>query len=450
MPIKGLTDRESVVPRFTRLGKIKKGEIVNGQPVDLDYFRFVGEGARANEIEAAFREAYGSEPREISVYLPYKTVDENWQTWMEEWGKSGLIHRCDGEYMVQWLREDKTYETDYDQRQRKPCPYESGQKQRTKSNPGCTQVGRLSVIVPELLQAGFIGYVTVELHSINDLHNLTASLLDAEAKSGATLNPNGLQGIEFKLCRQIEEIGVRYQNKRGDIIKTRGQKWMVRIDPAQQWVLHQLETSRQMALGHSIKRPALTVVEAKIVDIADNGEPNLMPTDAADSPFADREQTEAADDAESPTPGQTEIAQDHEDREPNSSGDTKDIISEAHALGVNLRTQAGWEVGRDGWVRRGGDVVGTAKVGQQVAAIMTAALEGVEGLDAEKPHHVVLNYLFKVPGGSTKALTVAEATTLVNRWGNGTEWEPVNGAAEEIRLLARAALLEAGQQTMEL
>ena len=40
----------------------------------------------------------------------------------------------------------------------------------------------------------------------------------------------------------------------------------VRIDPARAWVLHQLEVSRQMALGHTVERPASTVVDAQIVE----------------------------------------------------------------------------------------------------------------------------------------------------------------------------------------
>jgi len=313
MPIRGLTRREDVTPRFTRLGKIKKGttEVVRDKggriryrdgepitkPVDLDYFRFIGEGSRAPAIEEAFHSEYGPEPREIDVLLPYKTADENWQTWMEEWGKSGLIHRCDGEVMVQWLTPDKAYVTDYRQEQNKPCPYFSGATERTTKSPGCVQVGRLAVMIPALLRAGFIGYVTVEIHSKNDLGNLTASLLDAEAKSDAAMNTNGLQGILFKLRRQPEEIGVRYERTRkengrmvktGEIIKTRSTKWMVRLDPAQEWVLYQLETSQQMALGQRIERPALTIgAEAAVITGIDAAE--LIPVEDADLQIAEAE-----------------------------------------------------------------------------------------------------------------------------------------------------------------
>lgn len=292
MPIRGLTRREDVTPRFTRLGKLKKGEqrpVVGQdgkqrrnkrgepmtQPVDLDHFRFVGEGPDAGVIEQVFADAYGPEPRQILVYLPYKTLDENWQTWMEEWGASGLVHRCDGAYMVQWLNDDKSYTTDPEQLQRKPCPYASGEQERTDDNPGCVQTGRLALIIPELLEAGFVGYVTLEVHSINDLANITASIMDAEGKAAAAVRANGLQGIEFTLRRQQEQIGVRYKARNGDTIKTQAAKWMIRLDPSREWALHQLETARQMALGAPVVRPALTV-DAEIVEAP---AADLMPTE---------------------------------------------------------------------------------------------------------------------------------------------------------------------------
>lgn len=266
MPIKGLTDKNSVTPRFTRLGKIRKGvkqvdpKTGKERMIDLDFFRFTGEGQHAAEIERAFHDAYGAEPVMIRVFLPFATVDENWQTWMEEWGASGLIHRCDGEFMVQWQNPDLTYSKDYDCHQRKPCPYCSGEKERTEQKPGCDHVGRLAVMIPELLELGYLGYVTVETHSINDLANITASLTDAYNKAQDAHRPNGLQGIEFSLRREFEQIGVRYFNqKAGKYIKTRGDKWMIRIDPSREWALAQIETSRRMALGAQIDMPALTV-----------------------------------------------------------------------------------------------------------------------------------------------------------------------------------------------
>jgi hypothetical protein len=162
--------------------------------------------------------------------------------------------------MVQWQNPDLTYSKDYDFHQRKLCPYCSGEKERTEQKPGCDHVGRLAVMIPELLELGYLGYVTVETHSINDLANITASLTDAYNKAQDAHRPNGLQGIEFSLRREFEQIGVRYFNqKAGKYIKTRGDKWMIRIDPSREWALAQIETSRRMALGAQIDMPALTV-----------------------------------------------------------------------------------------------------------------------------------------------------------------------------------------------
>ena len=45
MPIRGLTDRESVRPTFTPIGQIRKGyKDEQGKMHDLDYFRFIAKG----------------------------------------------------------------------------------------------------------------------------------------------------------------------------------------------------------------------------------------------------------------------------------------------------------------------------------------------------------------------------------------------------------------------
>jgi hypothetical protein len=252
MPIVGLTDRGSVEGRFRDLGKICKGmrdASAPGGMVDLEYFRFVSKDA---EIQAAFDAVYGKEPTLIHVILPSARTEDMWKTWMEEWGASGLIHRCNGVHMVRWLTKDKRYESDMEMLQKRPCPYASGEKERTKERPGCTEHGYLTVVVPALLEAGFFGYVTVRTTSINDLANITACLFEAEEKARNVGRPNGLAGAPFVLRRQEEEIGVRYKNKKGEIVKTRGMKWMVRLDPTQEWALRLFEEARSYALG----RPA--------------------------------------------------------------------------------------------------------------------------------------------------------------------------------------------------
>ena len=78
MPIRGLTDRESVRPRLTPIGQIRKGiKDENGKMHDLDYFRFVAKGPAQKAVQTAFETAYGKEPRLIRVVTPYPTVEEN-------------------------------------------------------------------------------------------------------------------------------------------------------------------------------------------------------------------------------------------------------------------------------------------------------------------------------------------------------------------------------------
>lgn len=263
MPIAGLTDRKSVRPRFTCLGKIRKGtKDKQGNLVDLDYFRFV---AASPEVQEAFEDMYGEKPQVIRVLLPYRTMEENWETWQEEWGKSGLIHRCNGIFMVQWQNSDKSYARDPDMLQERCCPYEAGEKQRTKQSLGCKQVGYLSVMIPELLEIGHLGYVVVETHSLNDLANITASILQAEDAARNAGNSRLLQGIEFIMRRVPEDISVRWKGKDGAYRKTRQERWMIRLDPAQEWALRMIKQSKQEALG---LLPAQTevVLDAVVVE----------------------------------------------------------------------------------------------------------------------------------------------------------------------------------------
>lgn len=284
MPIAGLTDRESANRRFTPLGKIRKGmKDKQGNMIDLSYFRFI---AVSPEIQAAFEAIYGKEPQSIRILLPYRTMEENWDTSMEEWGKSGLIHRCNGIFMTQWLQlPEKTYVRDPEMLQQKPCPYASGEKKRTKQTEGCKRVGYLAVMIPELLAIGHLGYVTVETHSINDLANITSSILHAEDAAHSGGRPRLLQGIEFIMRRVEENISVRWKGKDGEYRKTRQDRWMIRLDPAQEWAQRMIEQARNEALG---LLPAQTevVLDAEVVEeeIISEPSPAVLPEPTEEVP----------------------------------------------------------------------------------------------------------------------------------------------------------------------
>lgn len=248
MPIKGLTD--DIAPRLPSLGKLRKGDEKpeRGPGKDLTYFRFTG---AKPEIEQAFEAAYGATPGTLTVYLPYATAEECFATWQEEWAAGGMVHRCDGQTMQIW-RDGSGFA-----RGAKPCPYFDGSKKRSKQAPGCDEVGRLIVVLPELIRAGYVGYVTLETHSKNDMLNILGSLRDAQSHAGA----QGLAGIPFTLYRREEAISTPTDDG-GRVTR---KKWLVFIEPSAQWV------QVRMAIAHAqaLALPAGEIVDAETGEILD-------------------------------------------------------------------------------------------------------------------------------------------------------------------------------------
>lgn len=250
MPIKGLTD--TVLPTFPRLGKLRKGAnsarktadgsqySTPGPGEDLEYFRFVSERP---DVQAAFDKFY-TRPAMLIVYLPYDEVERNFQAWQEEWTAAGLIHRCDGETAVIWRMPDGRYS-----RTPKPCPYFENPGLRTARNPGCRPVGRLSIIIPELLQVGFVGYVSLETHSKHDIISIQASLLAVYEAAQKRNIKTGLRGIPFALRRVRETISVPLPGEGGKRVNR--PKWLVKIEPISDWMALDLTGVKQDVLQES-------------------------------------------------------------------------------------------------------------------------------------------------------------------------------------------------------
>lgn len=236
MPIVGLTTNRTA--HMGRLGVLRKGgEKPNEkQPgPDLKHFRFDGKGDK--ELEEAFARAYGTEPTHIRIFLPYATLDENFQAWREEYGKSGIKHRCDGETIWERDQNNVLYKT------AKPCP------------GGCQRTSRLSVIIPDLIiQAKRVGETTIITSSKYDIYRLVDNLLYYESISGGDL-----RGIPFVIFRREEVVPLSYVGKNGEIIKTRGPKWLINLEPAPEYVERRLEVIRRHALNAGMDSlPALT------------------------------------------------------------------------------------------------------------------------------------------------------------------------------------------------
>ena len=241
MPIKHLQAQRPAA--FPCIGKLRKGgekqtnakgEKVRGR--DLDHFRFTTDDTDA---ATAFNAYYGAEPKAINVFLPFTTADENFAAWMEEYRAGGLVRRCDGETCV-FSRDAKGVAITLPTPCAHPC--------------GCKQVGRLTVIIPELVR---MAYVMVETHSVYDIIQLTENLQAAQAMRG------DLRGIPFILSRREREIST----PTGDGGRARRKKSLLFIEPDPSWVARQLESMRLAALPVlPSDLPALTNAPRLLVD----------------------------------------------------------------------------------------------------------------------------------------------------------------------------------------
>lgn len=277
MPIKGLTD--DIAPRLPSLGKLRKGaeKPERGPGKDLQHFRFTG---AKPEIEQAFIAAYGEAPGSLTVYLPYPSADACFETWQEEWAAGGLVHRCDGQVMSIW-REGAGYV-----RGQKPCPYFTGEKQRIKNRqPGCDEVGRLLVILPDLVRAGHVGYVTLETHSKHDMLNILGALKAAEEHAGE----RGLLGIPFTLYRREEEISTP-TDEGGRATR---KKWLVYIEPQAAWVQVRMQLAHAEALA--LPAPEPTVIDGETGEIVEPAAPKQLAAPASPPP-AQQQATHGHDD----------------------------------------------------------------------------------------------------------------------------------------------------------
>lgn len=223
MAIKGLTDKQA---RFPKIGTIRKGSPKQEGKIgrDLTYFRF---DTQDSDAAQAFVQAYGKEPREINVMLPYQQTEQVFPSWMEEWAASSLIRRCDGEQQCLYLNSDrKSYS-------KKPI-------QCAAPQCNCKPVGRLTVVIPELRR---LGYVEVLTHSKFDILGLTENLVAIEQASG------DLRGIPFVLSRTRRSISVPMGEKR-----VRQDKWLLSIEASPEWshrMIQQLEARAMPALQGS-------------------------------------------------------------------------------------------------------------------------------------------------------------------------------------------------------
>lgn len=155
----------------------------------------------------------------------------------------GLAARGDGVNITQWRTPDGRYSF-------QPVPMPAGFEQ----DRDWRRIGRLALILPALIKAGFVGYVTLDVSAIHDFIAITGTLAQT-----LTMR-DSLQGVEFVLRRQWEEIATPRAGGQRALVK----KSLVKIEPAPTWVALQIAIAEQAALGQPAAR--LQIADGRTID----------------------------------------------------------------------------------------------------------------------------------------------------------------------------------------
>jgi hypothetical protein len=241
MPIAGLTTTKTDMPR---LGKIRKGgeqgtktKEIRGEKVqvpivgkDLDYFRIVSDRPK---LEAQMAQLYGQEPKELRVVMPYHTVEEVFNPWMKEYGKTGLKRQCDGVQQVLWLPEGAAnYRGVGIGDAPLPCV-------AATSGCKCQRTAALKVVLPEVFALGHCGYFEIATSSKHDILNIGGALNYVFGLRGSLL------GVPFIVRRSPEEKS--YPNPSGTRSTKEYNLIKIEVDPA--WLQRQYQNQYAEMMG---------------------------------------------------------------------------------------------------------------------------------------------------------------------------------------------------------
>ena len=249
MPIPGLNEQQ---PRFPKIGQIRKGapKTQDDRPgKDLTYFRYVaieGEEAAAD----VFAKVFGSEPREVDVILPFDSVKDNFESYMELHTASALQCRGDIEGGTKFMWRDDSGKMQHGPA---PCPAQVCE--------GCKESGYLKVIIPALRR---LAYVEVLTTSKWDIIELTNNLKAIRQMSG-----NGLKGIPLVLKRRPREVSTPRQGGK----RVRQEKWLLSLEMDPRYVETQLDALRLAAMPTLAALPEGEVEDADFDEVTGEIEP---------------------------------------------------------------------------------------------------------------------------------------------------------------------------------
>ena len=423
VPIVGLTHSGRSFPQIGELRKGDKRPANGGIGKDLTYFRFTSD---MPDVVAAFHAAYPqAEPRAINVFLPHSHPDQNWEAWYESYVAGGLVHRCDGRHVVLYRsQEDGEYYTP------EPgtmlCPYHSGERPRTKADPGCEPAGRLKVVIPELERLAFVMALTGSIHDIRNIDQQLRELADEDDEG---VCHRDLKSVPCVLRRRMVRISTPEVKRQGnEYVRTgrrlRREKWLLCIEAAPEYVAWQLAKRRQEGMP-ALEMPAVPALpDGSVLVNGETGEiieesPPVEVSAAVQEPARPHSTTTQDDDT---TTTDTVTVAGHELR-PLSAAE----------LRIGLRRRAGWvadqESGQQVRLVEGEPV--SEAMATEVTALLGSALweEDLPAGEVKDRISATIDWLFGV--GDVDQLFQREAAVCLS-------WLSFNGNVEELHPAAPA------------
>lgn len=216
MPINDI--EKNISPSLPRIGFLRKGaeRSPNEPGKDLDYFRL---DCNDSKVREQFESFYGNFPKAVIIYLLSDHRQSAFSCWYEEWSKTKIVRRCDGEVQDKKLNQDGTYSTGV------PCE---------KSACKCKATGRLFFIPHGISR---LGYFQLSTTSIYDVARLSNELEGIKSLAGC------LKGIPLKLYRANEEVMISMNGN-----KQRAEKSLIHLEVHPKFVSRLMEISRDRAL----------------------------------------------------------------------------------------------------------------------------------------------------------------------------------------------------------
>lgn len=185
-------------------------------------------------------------PARIVALFPFSDAFRCWDFWYEAYIASRMVARSDGERFVRLIdpqtggikvSNGETF-----------IPYKHGQVVGTYTNTKgkvteikCKPVGRLKVVLPELIRMCFM---TVFTTSIYDISRITSQLRGLDLIARNIPQSNGVAGIPLAITRRMTEITWTQPDGSARRVKSA----LLNIEPDPDWVEKMLKRLAYMAL----------------------------------------------------------------------------------------------------------------------------------------------------------------------------------------------------------